>query len=125
MSNPFTRFLSRQVQDRRLLQFVAWWDRLEALVIAVYRANQAGEADEREWAEIRAALVSLYPGMAGVLQPFWQQAQVSGQPADQDPFAHLLTAPQAAAFVGNWDAMQRLPAAREALNHLILARGRS
>jgi hypothetical protein len=40
---------------------------------------------------------------------------------EQDPFLRLLAAEQASDFVGDWEAMQYLPAAREALNLYIQA----
>jgi len=44
----------------------------------------------------------------------------AGQPCADDPFRYLLAATRAATFCGSWAHMQALPAAREALNRLIL-----
>jgi hypothetical protein len=50
----------------------------------------------------------------------WRQTSRGGKPCEDDPFAFLLTPESAAGFVGSWAHMQALPAAREALNRLVL-----
>jgi hypothetical protein len=42
-----------------------------------------------------------------------------GRPAERNPFEEILGRPTASAFVGDWGAMQTLPAARQALNSLL------
>lgn len=118
--NPFTSFLSRRLHDPSLTDFIAHWDRLERLVVAVYKRQQALPVDEAEWAALRPWLLSHYPHWQPALAPLWPQTLVGGQLAAADPFAALLTPASAAAFVHNWPAMQTLPAAREALNQLLL-----
>jgi hypothetical protein len=103
-----------------LQEFVRRWDVLEQLVISVFRAKAAAQADEVVYAETRVWLNQHYPQWRDALQPHWQRAKVAGQLASTDPFALLLAHQQAADFVKNWAAMQNLPAAREALNNLIL-----
>jgi hypothetical protein len=121
--NPFTRFLSRRLgQGDDLLAFIERWDALERLVIRVYKGRAASAADETEYGELRDWLRSRYAALAPSLLPYWQDALVGGQQPASDPFASLLLAESAQALVGDWQAMQRLPAAREALNRLILAR---
>lgn len=117
--NPFTRFLVRRVQNQSLQQFVAYWDRLEVLVIAVYKSRQATPENEIEWAAIRPSLQNLYQLWAERLAPFWVNALVAGEKAKEDPFLALLMPARAADFIGNWRAMQTLPAARESLNQLL------
>ncbi len=119
--NPFSRYLSQWSQDRALRAFVAEWDELERLVIRVYKAGQATEADEAQFSRLREELVRQYPPLAPSLEPLWKQARVAGRSAAQDPFLRLIDADCAARFVGDWEAMQYLPAAREAVNRALLS----
>jgi hypothetical protein len=57
-----------------------------------------------------------------VMATYWREARVGGQPAAEDPVLKLLSAKAAADFVGDWGAMQHLPAVREAINRMLLAR---
>ena len=119
--NPFTRFLRQWTRgDAGLDQLVEHCDALESLVIRVYKAGKATAADETQYQAIRRWMQDNYPAWQAALRPFWQEARVAGRPAREDPFLRL-TAPQSAsAFVGDWQAMQVLPAAREALNRLVI-----
>jgi hypothetical protein len=119
--NPFTRFLlgSGRKEDQALQTFVERWDALEALVIRVFRSKGAETADEAQYQQLRPWLKDNYPRWQERWQPYWQEALVGGLPVAQDPFQRLLTAEKAADFVGDWEAMQYLPAAREALNRYI------
>jgi hypothetical protein len=121
--NPFTRFLlgRGRREDQALQAFVEQWDVLEALVIRVFRSKGAETADEAQYQQISSWLRDNYPLWQKRWQPYWQGALVGGLPAVQDPFQRLLTAEKAADFVGDWQAMQYLPAAREALNRYIQA----
>jgi hypothetical protein len=124
--NPVTRAILMKIRDRQLPafrdleRFVDRWDALEALVIRVYRAGEVSAADEGEYRSLRAWLARHYPRWQGVLQPYWQQARIAGESVQQDPFLALWVPSQAAGFVGDWAAMQRLPAAREALNRFLV-----
>lgn len=100
--------------------FVARWDRVEALVIGVYRAGGAEPEDEASFAELARWFAGAYPRHAGAIEPHWRAARVGGDAVTEDPFAALLARPTAAAFAGDWDAMRRLPAAREAVNRWLL-----
>jgi hypothetical protein len=122
VTNPFTRAILRQIGDPELGDFVAHWDALEALVIRVYRAKAASQADQAEYRQLRAWLWRYYPRWQATLEPYWRQARVAGQPAGHDPFLFLLPEDAPAWFVGNWAAMQHLPAAREALNLFLIDR---
>jgi hypothetical protein len=119
--NPYSRYLSQWSQDRALRDFVAEWDDLERLVIRVYKAGQATEADEAQFSRLRIELARQYPPLAQRLEPLWQQARVAGKAPAQDPFLRQVSADSANRFVGDWEAMQYLPAAREALNRALLA----
>lgn len=120
--NPFTQSLTRSLADPALDAFVARWDALEALVVRVYRGGAAGPADEAEWAPLRPALLAAYPAWSAALAPHWPLTRAGGQPVTADPFARLMSFTRAADIVGDWAAMQTLPAAREALNRMLVAR---
>ena len=118
--NLFTRFLRQWLRDPDLQQLLEHWDALEALVIRVYKGGAASAADEAEYQALRGWMQANYPAWRERLRVYWRQAQVGGKPATTDPFLRLTEPPTAASFVGDWQAMQHLPAAREALNQLVL-----
>jgi hypothetical protein len=120
--NPFTRFLLRRTADRELAELVAAWDVLERLVIRVYKAKTADAADAAEHQQVRSWMLAHYPRWQAALQPHWTGKRAGGEPVTEDPFAWLLHVETAAGFVDHWPALQMLPAAREALNELVLAR---
>lgn len=120
--NPFTQSLTRALADPALDVFVAGWDGLEALVVRVYRAGAATPADEAAWADLRPALAAAYPAWAQSLASHWPLTRAGGQPVTADPFARLMAFARAAEIVGDWAAMQTLPAAREALNRMLVER---
>jgi hypothetical protein len=120
VSNPFTRAIAATLRERRLREFITLWDPIEALIVRVYRGAAATPADEREYAALRPRAQKVHAHFRDALAPHWRTAKVAGAPATEDPFAALLRRESAAAFLGDWPAMQALPAAREALNKLIL-----
>ena len=120
MANPYTRFLSADLDDDSLNSFIGHWDRLENLVVSVYRNNAAGSEDEREFDQVWPWIAENYPKWRSVLRPHWRQVTARGQKLQEDPFARLLEVKSAADIVGNWSIMQELPAAREALNRFVL-----
>jgi hypothetical protein len=122
--NPFTQFLSQWSRNRQLEEFVAYWDRLERVVVAVYREKMALVAAETEFAEVWPWLRQVYPAWARDLRPFWRATKAAGAPTQRDPFQLLLDKQQPADILGDWGAMQHLPAAREALNQFILSQSR-
>ncbi|HSM55952.1 MAG TPA: hypothetical protein VK879_07330 [Candidatus Sulfomarinibacteraceae bacterium] len=118
--NLFTRFLKQWNRDKDLDLLVDHCDALEALIIRVYKQGEASAADEAEYHALRAWLLANYGQWEKALQSLWRETQVAGAPADKDPFRRLIESETAADFVGDWEAMQNLPAAREALNRLVL-----
>lgn len=119
--NPFTRFLSQFLPDDDLDLFVSQWDTLEALVIRVFKAQRATPDDERLYLDVRRQLQRGYPQWQEQLEPLWRATLVNSKSAERDPFLYLLSVESAAAFIGDWAAMQHLPSAREALNRFIVA----
>ncbi len=125
MTNPFTRFLSQWSDDRRLQEFVAYWDALEQVMVQVYRQKVTVEAAQSEYERVWPWLRQHYGRWAAALRPFWQQTKAAGAPTTTDPFQLLLDIPHPQAILGDWRAMQHLPAAREALNQYILSRSQT
>ena len=119
--NIVTRELTWRINDRRLREFVSHWDELEALVINIYRMNDAAAEDEEGHQRLRDRLRTDYPHWQNALQAHWQGTRVGGEFIREDPFLKILAVQDASAFAGNWGAMQTLPAAREALNSLLLS----
>lgn len=118
--NPFTQSLLQRITNPALVEFVTRWDELEFLVIRVFKGSAASGSDEQKYCELRAWLEQAYPLWERDLEPYWRAAKIGGEPAAGDPFRVLLQVQEAADIVGNWRAMQTLPAAREALNHFLL-----
>jgi len=121
--NIVTQALAKKIKDRRHKDWIAHWDALEALVIRVYKGKEARVEEEDEWGHLRPWLQKEYPRWEAALRPHWRQAQVAGEPAREDPFLRLLSFGRAEEFVGNWAAMKTLPAAREAINRLLMEMG--
>jgi hypothetical protein len=119
--NPFTRHLlgGGKQENEALAAFIERWDALEALVIRVFRNKGAETADQTEYQQLRLWLLENYSVWQEQWQPFWQETMAGGLPAKEDPFQRLLKAEEAADFVGDWEALQYLPAARETINRYI------
>ncbi|WP_420631887.1 hypothetical protein [Candidatus Leptofilum sp.] len=122
--NPFSGFLKQWSKNRPLNEFVAWWDQLESVVVQVYREKMTIEEAEPIFAEVWLWLRRHYEGWEETLRPYWQQTKAAGEQTQTDPFQLLLNLETPAAILGNWRAMQHLPAAREALNHLLRDQGK-
>lgn len=118
--NPFSKSLLAGAANADLAELVGHWDVLEALVIRVFRGKAATDADALAWRNTRAWLRVAMPRWDAALAPHWAGRKIGGQPATQSPFDDLLVPAEATGFAGNLRAMQTLPAAREALNLLIL-----
>ena len=118
--NPFTKSIAARLKSQQLKQFIQHWDALEALVVRVFRSKAASATDEAEYAELHRWINAAYPEWRGRLAPLWRQALRGGMPCEDDPFLFLLAPESATVFAGSWAHMQALPAAREALNRLVL-----
>ncbi len=119
--NPFTRFLTNRLGHQNIAAFAQRWDIVERLVVMTYKAKGASDADSAAYKEARQWLLKTYPQWQKQLHPYWQGKLIGGKPATEDPFLRLLQPETATGFVDDWVAMQTLPAAREALNELIVA----
>ena len=118
--NPFTKFLNQWSNNRSLEEFIAYWDRLEALTIAVYKGKVNLAEATVEFKVVWPWLRARYGRWQLQLRPLWQNTKAAGEPTQTDPFQLLLDLPDPTAIQNNWQAMQHLPAARESLNHLLL-----
>jgi hypothetical protein len=123
MTNPFSRFLGRDLGHTALDQFRHDWDLLEALIVQLYRGEVDPTASQGEWASIRRRARKGLRRFGPALKPYWQDAKVGGEDAAEDPFVTLTRSASTSAFVDNWRMMQTLPAARQALNGLLIAAG--
>ena len=123
--NPFTKYLSQWSNDDGFLSFVEHWDRLERLVIAIYRGKTALDAAEREFQLVWPWLRSKYSAWEDILQPYWQATRAAGDQTHTDPFILLLSIDGPNAIPGDWRIMQHLPAAREAINRYLVDKGES
>lgn len=120
--NPITRSLLDKVEDKALEGWVLAWDQVEALIVAIYRGGAVDRTQARSYRRLREQLVRDHSQWSASLQPHWRGAVAGGEPVVADPFLQLLETEEAVGFVGNWGALQLLPAAREALNSYLLER---
>ena len=119
--NPVTAALLKDIEDVSVIEFVALWDEFEELAIAIYKRAAASEAERQRFGALIESASIAYPALESALQPHWRGIRVKGQELAEDPFVTLLKLSDADAIIENWAAMQLLPAAREALNHYLLA----
>ena len=120
--NPVTRALLKKIDHPGLQAFAEAWDELEVLMVDVYKANGADAAQQAEFADIRRRLAASYPAWQAALEPHWRATTIKGQSLNADPFHALINLDSAEAIVNNWSGMQTLPAAREALNSMLVER---
>ena len=118
--NPFSKFLSQWSNNEGIEEFVVYWDRLEALTIAVYKEKVTPTKATTEFGVVWPWLRQHYGRWQPQLLPLWQKTKVAGKPTQTDPFQLLLQLATPEEIQGNWTAMQHLPAAREALNRLLI-----
>lgn len=120
--NPVTHGLLQQLNDPQLTAFATDWDTVTELVIEIYQQKSLTVEQQARFFEAQERLQAAYPALATELEPHWRTARIKGELVVGDPFLAVLSKPSAKEFVENWDAMRTLPAAREALNMLLMAR---
>lgn len=118
--NPFTKYLSQWSRNRKLKEFVAYWDELELIMVQVHRQKMDLATAEPIFARVWPWLRQHYGDWQRDLRPFWEATKAAGEQTQTDPFQLLLDLEQADDIVDNWSAIQHLPAAREALNRFLL-----
>lgn len=122
--NPFTRFLNQWSSSHDIKALIEHWDQLEALSIRVYKQGEATPDQAKSYLEIKGWLDTHYSRWEDQLKPFWVNSPVGGTLEHGDPFRFLFQYPDVSHFVQNWAALQHLPAAREALNQLLVELGK-
>lgn len=120
--NPVTQSLLKQLNDPTLTAFATDWDTVTELVIEIYQQKSLTVEQQARFFEAQERLQAAYPALASELEPHWRSARIKGELVVGDPFLAVLSKPSAKEFVENWDAMRTLPAAREALNMLLMGR---
>lgn len=120
--NPVTQALLRDLNDAPLAAFVQDWDTLNDLVIEIYQQKSLTFEQQERFFEAQQRLKTSYPVYAKELEPYWRTARVKGELVVGDPFLAIIEKQSAKDFVENWDAMRTLPAAREALNNMLMAK---
>ena len=123
--NAFTEFLLQKTHLRKIAHFTQKWDLLEKMVIDLFREDLTPDSAVKEWGKTRKQLIRAYPALKKALAPHWPQARVGGKKTQTDPFETILAVSHPAQVPGNWPLMQTLPAAREAINRLILEHQKS
>ena len=119
--NPVTASLAARIDDRQLLDLVHLWDRLEAMVIAVYRAGKADRRQRRAHRSLRRLLLAAYEQWEPALTPYRVELEEQGAQRERDPFREILRYRQIEEMIGSQAAIEALPDARQTLNHFLLA----
>jgi hypothetical protein len=118
--NPFTKFLRHRQRNGNFDLFVSFWDRLESLTIQIYKEQIDAIAAQMEFAQVWPWLRQNYNRWQDELEPCWRRTRAAGAPTKSDPFLLLLAIESPTEIIGDWRAMQHLPAAREAINQYLL-----
>ena len=118
--NPFTKFLRHRQRNGNFDLFVSFWDRLESLTIQIYKEQIDAIAAQMEFAQVWPWLRQNYSRWQDELEPCWRRTRAAGAPTKSDPFLLLLAIESPTEIIGDWRAMQHLPAAREAINQYLL-----
>lgn len=121
--NPVTRRLLDSINDPELAAFALAWDELEECLVRIYRQGACQPEDEKRHAELRPLLQRHMGRWERALEPHWRATRIDGTPPERSPFRIVLAPRRARAVIENRPLMRILPAAREALNHLLLERG--
>jgi hypothetical protein len=121
MMNPFTNFLSQWSRNKSFATFVEQWDVVEHLMVQVYREKLPVADAETQFNETWSWVRKQYPRWSEQIRPFWQQTKAAGKTTEVDPFQLILDIQHPQDILGDWRAMQHLPAAREAINQFILS----
>lgn len=120
--NPVTHGLLQKLNDPQLTAFATDWDSVTELIIEIYQQKSLTVEQQQIFFEAQERLQTTYPALAAELEPHWRTARIKGELVVGDPFLAVLNKRSAKEFVENWDAMRTLPAAREALNMMLMTR---
>ena len=92
--NPFTKYLRQWSSERDFNVFVEQWDRLERIVVDIYRAKMDIAAAEPVYAEVWPWLREHYPHWRDALRPYWQATRRPVSQLTMTPFNFCSTAPR-------------------------------
>lgn len=120
--NPVTQALLKELKDPELNNFVGDWDTLNDLIIEIFKQKSTTFEQQETYFQVQEKLQTSYAKLKEQLEPFWRASRVKDGLSVGDPFAALIEKRSAKEFVENWDAMRTLPAAREALNQMLMAK---
>ena len=122
--NPVTRRLLDDIDDPELADFALAWDAFEEMIVRIYRAGGSSPEDAEAFAERRRSIQQAVDRWEAALDPYSRSGGVEGSLPAESPFRGILRVEHASEIVGNWDLLRLLPPAREALNGLLIDRGR-
>jgi len=120
--NPVTRRLLDEVADPELAHLALAWDYVEEHIIRLYREGSCTSEQAKEFIRRRGACRRALRPWKRSLEPHWRATRVAGALPSTSPFDAVTAVARADGVFGNWGLMQQLPAAREALNGLLLER---
>ena len=120
--NPVTRRLLDDVDDPELAAFALAWDGLEECLVQIYRMGEVSPELAARHANGRASVEAGLGTWEPALQPHWTATRINGAPPSKSPFLAVVAVRRPDAVIGDHDLIRTLPAAREALNHLLLER---
>jgi hypothetical protein len=112
---------ANSIDEKNIETFIANWEILEELVEEVYYKGEVEPTDRHLFGSLKLAIKRYYLQLGDELRPFWMQVKIAGQFLKNDPFVELLDTPGLSAFLTSWDRMQMVPAAREALNLMLVS----
>jgi hypothetical protein len=122
--NPVTRRLLDDIDDPELADFALAWDAFEEMIVRIYRAGGSSPEDAEAFAGRRRSIQQVVDHWDAALDPHWRPVGVNVALPPESPFRGILRVEHASEIVGNWDLLRLLPPAREALNGLLINRGR-
>jgi hypothetical protein len=120
--NPVTRRLLDDIDDPELAEFALAWDAFEEMVVRIYRAGGCSPEEADAFAGRRRSIQQALDRWDRELDPYWEHRSTA---EPESPFREILRVEHAEGIVGNWDLLRLLPPTREALNGLLIDRGRA
>ncbi|MGH2582011.1 MAG: hypothetical protein ACRDFQ_03850 [Anaerolineales bacterium] len=118
--NPVTESLLKDIDDEGLKNFVHQWDQFEQLIIEINRQKSLSFAQQEDFFELQSKLTASYVTWESEMELYWRQTRIKEGNLMEDPFRLLLDSESARDVLGNWEAMKLLPAAREAMNLMLM-----
>ncbi len=118
--NPVTATLLEQLDWPEFEAWVERWDRLGRMFLAVYRSGLVSSEQREEYRGLREILRRDYKAWQAELSRYWRVVCIAGEQLEEDPFMVLTSSTELSVEDVDWAAVQKLPAAREALNSFLL-----